>query len=205
MRDCTPSSTCPFGPSMEKYWNRLSPEERQMRLDKEALYSLVIQPSALQTATITPGNHVIDAFCGAGGSAIGFARQGKTVTAIELNQDRLAMARYNAQLFGVADKITFLQGDSLELIPRLDGDTIFLAPPWGGPEYTKRPLFTLECFSPDGDQIMNISLRCGKNVVMQLPRNFDFNEFKRLEVGVSITEDRVNGELLSYTAVVQKK
>jgi hypothetical protein len=40
---------------------------------------------------------------------------------------------------------------------------------------------------------------------MQLPRNFDFNELKRFELGVSITEDRFNGELLSYTAVVQKK
>ena len=205
MSDDTTESSCPFGLSMEKYWNRLSSEERQMKLDKEALYSLVIQPSALQTAKITPGDHVIDAFCGAGGSAIGFARRGKTVTAIELNQGRLAMARYNAELFGVADKITFIHGDSLDLIPRLEGDTIFLAPPWGGPEYTKRPLFTMECFSPNGDQVMSISLRCERNVVMQIPRNFDFNEFKRFGVGVSIIEDRVDDELLSYTAVVERK
>lgn len=173
-----------------------------MNLDVEALYSLVIQASALRTANITPGEHIVDAFCGAGGSAIGFARAGKSVTAIELNPTRLEMARRNAALFGVSDRITFIGGDSLELLPKLEGDTFFLAPPWGGPEYTKRPLFTLECFSPDGNQLMNIALRCRKHVCMQLPRNFDFNEFKRFEIGVSISEDRINGELLSYTAII---
>lgn len=57
---------CPLGPSLQKYWDRLSPQERRMQLDAEALYSLIIQPLALQTASITPGDQVIDALCKAG-------------------------------------------------------------------------------------------------------------------------------------------
>jgi trimethylguanosine synthase len=145
---------------MEKYWARLSPEEKCMRLDKEALYSLVVQPVALRTAAITPGQHVVDAFCGAGGSAIGFALAGKSVTAIEMNPERLEMARYNANLFGVSDRITFIEGDSLEILPTLDLSTVFLAPPWGGPEYTQRQLFTLDAFSPNGHGLLNLALKC---------------------------------------------
>ena len=195
-------SECPFGPSMQKYWDRLSPQEREMKLDREALYSLIIQPAALQTAARTPGEHVIDAFCGAGGSAIGFARSGKRVTAIELNRERLEMARYNAELFGVAHRITFIEGDSLVILPQLTDGTAFLAPPWGGPEYTKRPLFTLECFNPHGYELLRLALAVSKTVVMQLPRNFDLNEFKGLRADLSVFEDRFNGELLSYTATV---
>lgn len=51
---------------------------------------------------------------------------------------------------------------------------------------------------------MNLALRSADTIVMQLPRNFDFNEFKRFGVAVSISEDRVQGELLSYTAVIRK-
>ena len=159
-RKQTPQSDCPFGPAMEKYWARLSPEEKCMRLDKEALYSLVVQPVALRTAAITPGQHVVDAFCGAGGSAIGFALAGKSVTAIEMNPERLEMARYNANLFGVSDRITFIEGDSLEILPTLDLSTVFLAPPWGGPEYTQRQLFTLDAFSPNGHGLLNLALKC---------------------------------------------
>ena len=78
-----------------------------MRLDKEALYSLVVQPSALRTAAITPGDHVTDAFCGAGWSAIGFARSGKRGPANEMNLERLEVARYAAALFRGSERIVF--------------------------------------------------------------------------------------------------
>jgi len=175
-----------------------------MRLDREALYSLIIQPAALHTASLTPGDHVIDAFCGAGGSSIGFARAGKLVTAIELDPERLAMAKYNAELFGVAEKISFIHGDALELLPTLEPSTLFLSPPWGGPEYTKRPLFTLECFQPDGRDLMKLALQCAESIVMQLPKNFDFNELKQFDRDVLVSMDRYGGALLSYTAVITK-
>ena len=198
----SPPTECPFGASLQKYWDRLSSLERQMHLDEEALYSLIIQEAALAVARQTPGSHVIDAFAGAGGSAIGFARSGKRVTAIELDPTRLEMARYNARLFGVADSIEFIHGDALEILPTSPGDTVFPSPPWGGPEYTRRDLFTLSCFSPPGDRILEAVLQTKKNIVMQLPKNFDFNELRCFPGAWAVTPDIISGKLLSYTLVV---
>lgn len=197
------ASACPFGTGMQRYWNRLSPEERCMQLDVEALYSLSVQAAALQAASAIPGEHILDPFCGAGGSAIAFARSGKRVTAIELNPKRLEMARYNAELFGVSAHITFIHGDAVELIPSIRADTIFLSPPWGGPNYSQRPLFTFDCFTPDGGVLMDVASRSFSTIALQLPRNFDFNELKQFVGMVSISEDRVGDELVSYTAVLK--
>ena len=61
---------------------------------------------------------------------------------------RLALARHNAQIYGVADRIEFILSDyvsftdaylslpphSLDEAPRKI-DVVFLSPPWGGPSY----------------------------------------------------------------------
>ena len=174
-----------------------------MQLDPEALYSLVIQEAALRTASVTPGRHVVDAFCGAGGSAIGFARAGKRVTAIELNPARLEMARYNARLFGVDSQIEFLQGDALELWPTVKADSVFLSPPWGGPSYSTIDAFRLEHFTPHGVLLLEAAAQLKTDVVMQLPKNFDRRELDGRGWKVTVSEDVVEGHLLSYTAVME--
>lgn len=78
------------------------------------------------------GATVIDACCGCGGNAIGFARAGARVTAIERDAERLALARHNARAYGVSERITFVHGDALERLPSLAADLLFLDPPWGG-------------------------------------------------------------------------
>lgn len=47
------------------------------------------------------------------------------------------MARHNAAIYGVADRIEFIVGDFLTLADSLKADIIFLSPPWGGPQYLK--------------------------------------------------------------------
>ena len=44
------SELCPFGNSLQHYWDRLSPKERNMSLDEEALYSLTPQVIAAEIA-----------------------------------------------------------------------------------------------------------------------------------------------------------
>ena len=58
---------------------------------------------------------IVDAFAGVGGNAIQFALTCDRVIAIELCAQRLQIARHNAEVYGVADKIHFVQGDFLEL------------------------------------------------------------------------------------------
>ena len=60
--------------------------------------------------------NVVDVGTGAGGLALAMARQWPTaqVTAIDLSAPALAVARWNAQRHGVADRIAFRLGDLLD-------------------------------------------------------------------------------------------
>jgi trimethylguanosine synthase len=74
-----------------------------------------------------------------------------TVIALDTSPTRLALARHNAQIYGVADRIEFILSDylafaesylSLPLKPQSENshqarkiDVVFLSPPWGGPSY----------------------------------------------------------------------
>lgn len=101
------------------------------RFDDEGRFSLTPEALALALARPLRGRTVIDATCGAGGNAIGFARAGVRVTAIERDAARLALARANAALYGVADRIRFLHGDARALLPSITADLVFVDPPWG--------------------------------------------------------------------------
>ncbi len=87
---------------------------------------------------------IIDAFCGVGGNAIQFALAGCYVIAIELDPTRLEISRHNARIYGVEQRIDFICGDFLALLPGLKADVIFLAPPWGGVGYLDVAVFDLE-------------------------------------------------------------
>ena len=108
---------------------------------------------------------IVDAFCGVGGNAIqfaftcekggcvshgneAFAHFQSTVIAIDNSPVRLACARRNAEIYGVADRITFILGDwvswSRDYVKRKEAgevaaedevEVVFLSPPWGGIDY----------------------------------------------------------------------
>jgi SAM-dependent methyltransferase len=101
------------------------------QLDEEGRYSLTPEALALALGQRAAGRTVVDAGCGAGGNAIGFARAGCQVVAIERDAGRLAAARHNARLHGVEDRIRFQTGDAARLLPGLRADLLFLDPPWG--------------------------------------------------------------------------
>jgi trimethylguanosine synthase len=82
---------------------------------------------------------LVDAFAGAGGNTIAFARTGKwkRVYAIEKNPAVLQCAKHNAQVYGVADKITWFEGDCFSILKNqlkelAPYSIIFASPPWGG-------------------------------------------------------------------------
>ncbi|MEQ2304702.1 Trimethylguanosine synthase [Ameca splendens] len=73
------------------------------------------------------------------------------VLAIDIDADRLDMARHNAVVYNIVDQIDFLQGDFLQLAPTLRGDVVFLSPPWGGPDYLNADVFDIRTMmEPDG-------------------------------------------------------
>lgn len=174
-----------------------------MKLDRESLYSLSLQPIAAKVAAQLSGDSVVDAFCGAGGNSIAFALAGKRVVAIELNPERLEMAKYNAGIFGVADRITFISGDATTLLTNLKSDAVFLDMPWGGPSYSQLVEFKLENFTPDGNKILSVAFAVTEQVALKLPKNFLFPE---LDKYAYLSEpDYFNSKLVGYTAYLRLK
>src|SRR3984957_13953149 len=74
------------------------------------------------------GKRVLEIGCGIGTDTVNFARAGAHVTVIELSDASLALARQRAELFGLADRIEFHQGNAEELarhIPREEYDLVY--------------------------------------------------------------------------------
>lgn len=62
---------------------------------------------------------IVDAFAGVGGNAIQFALTCEKVIAVELCAQRLAIAKHNAEVYGVADRIQFICGDFIQVASSL--------------------------------------------------------------------------------------
>lgn len=117
------------------------------------LYSLTLTRTIAQhVAEIVPANKpvIFDVMCGVGGNTIAFALSGKwkRVYAIEKDEATLKCAQHNAEIYGVANRITWFHGDCFKLFGLDGGETtkamedlnklattygvIFASPPWGG-------------------------------------------------------------------------
>ena len=193
-----PIDICPLGSHLQHYWDRLSGREKRMEFNEEGLFSLALESVALDIAEKTPGKTVADAFCGAGGMAIGFARVGKKVVAIDNNQKRLGMAERNASLFGVGSTIDFLLGDTEDLLPTLNPDAVFLDPPWGGTDYNEKGKFNFSDFESDGAKLIELAFSVCDWVVMRVPKNFDLPELESIGREYEMEKNMFKGLLLHY-------
>lgn len=93
------------------YFDGSSPTGMLPLLDEQSWFSVTPEPIAARISHRCRANVVLDAFCGAGGNAIQFAFTCQHVIAIDIDPVKLLLARHNAEVYGVKDKITFLLGD----------------------------------------------------------------------------------------------
>lgn len=190
---------CPFGAKTQRYWDRrydlFSRFDKGIKIDKVGLYSMTPEKIALEQAETFKCKTILDGFCGVGGNAIGFARVCDKVYTIEKNKKRLEMARHNAKLYGVENKITFILGDFFREAPKIKADGIFLDPDWGGPEYKKLKKFKLSNFSPDGNKILKLSFRHFQKAALKAPDFFDFKELDKFGKKYNIQDNIINGEV----------
>lgn len=195
----------PFGPELQRYWDLrheyFARFDEGIRIDAEGLYSVMPEDAALALARASSGASVLDGFAGVGGSAIAFARAGRSVTAVELDPSRLAMARHNAAIYGVP--IDFVAGDVLELVDRVEADSVFLDPPWGGPSYSRLDRFALEHFAPDGARLLEATLPRFREVILRVPLNFDLGELDRFDTPYELRDDVSHGRLISRTVLLR--
>ncbi|KAK2095781.1 Trimethylguanosine synthase [Saguinus oedipus] len=82
---------------------------------------------------------------------LALSRSFVAMIAVDIDPVKIALARNNAEVYGIADKIEFICGDFLLLAPCLKADVVFLSPPWGGPDYATAETFDIRTMmSPDG-------------------------------------------------------
>ncbi|XP_037644358.1 trimethylguanosine synthase [Sebastes umbrosus] len=200
-------------PELAKYWAQryrlFSRFDEGIRLDREGWFSVtperIAEHIALRVEHSFPDYQlVIDAFSGVGGNAIQFALAGKRVLAIDIDPVKLDLARHNATVYGVADRMDFVQGDFLQLAPRLRGDVVFLSPPWGGPDYLTADVFDIKTMmQPDGFEIFRLAKLISDNIVYFLPRNADMDQIASLAGPggkVEVEQNFLNNKLKTVTA-----
>jgi trimethylguanosine synthase len=179
---------CPYGPEYQPFWDmryRILRRFDEARVDATALYTMVPEHLALDMAARVGGARSLDLCCGVGAMSMALARTGQQVTAVDLDAGRIEMARHNARIYGVSDRIDFRVGDvtAKETLRSLPAGihSLFLDPPWGnGPgDYLKRQQTRLADLQLAGTDLRRLveQIAC-EEVMMRLPPNFDVAIFR---------------------------
>ncbi|KAM7072171.1 trimethylguanosine synthase [Acridotheres tristis] len=199
-------------PELIKYWAQryrlFSRFDEGIKLDREGWFSVtpekIAEHIAVRVSQSFNCDIIVDAFCGVGGNAIQFALTSKRVIAIDIDPEKLRLARHNAEVYGVAEHIDFLCGDFMALAAGLRADVVFLSPPWGGPDYATADIFDIQTMiCPDGFEIFRLSKKITNNIVYFLPRNADINQVASLAGPggkVEIEQNFLNNKLKTITA-----
>ncbi|XP_075226088.1 trimethylguanosine synthase 1 [Lycorma delicatula] len=195
--------------SLMKYWHQryrlFSKYDEGIKLDAESWYSVTPEKVSEHIAERCRCDLVIDAFCGAGGNTIQLAFTCERVIAIDIDPVKIELAKNNAAVYGVADRIEFIIGDFLKLAPTLSADVVFLSPPWGGPDYTSQSSYSLDAILPPlgGKELFNVAANITDNIAFFLPRNTNTDELIRVAGSgseVEIEQDFLDRKLISLTA-----
>ncbi len=167
---------CPFGPEYQEAWNHryelFFKFDRGIQTDAVGLYSVTPEKTAQEIARRVKGKTIVDAFCGIGGNALAFAEVCTHVYTVDLDEARLAMARHNAAVYRRSN-ITFINDDIFNQMAKFKADAIFLDPPWGGPSYEEKAVFTLADFTPSGERLLDQSFCYFRSVILRVPAQFN--------------------------------
>lgn len=100
--------------------------------------------------------------------------------AIDKDPDKIWMAKRNAEIYGVDDKIEFYVGDFFSLPhDKFNVDAIFMSPPWGGPSYLNKESFSLRSMCMEnggGKHILKLAKLISPNIAIHLPKTTNIRE-----------------------------
>jgi ubiquinone/menaquinone biosynthesis C-methylase UbiE len=85
------------------------------------------------------GKKVLEIGCGIGTDTINFARHGAEVTAVDLSSKSLEVASQRARVFGLEDRVQFLQANGEQLAETLPAETYDLVYSFGVIHHTPHP------------------------------------------------------------------
>src|SRR5690349_856460 len=90
------------------------------------------------------GKKVLEIGCGIGTDTMNFARHGASVTAVDLTEKSLDVARQRAEVFGLKDRIRFIQANAEELSSSVSVEPYDLVYSFGVIHHTPRPERVIE-------------------------------------------------------------
>lgn len=85
------------------------------------------------------GKRVLEISCGIGADTMSFARAGASVTAVDLSDESLRVARRRAEAFGLQDRITFIRANAEQLSDFVPAETYDLVYSFGVIHHTPHP------------------------------------------------------------------
>ena len=141
---------------------------------------------------------VLDAFCGVGGTAIQLARHCQ-VSALDLDPVKVEYAKHNANVYGVAEKMTFLQGDFLALSSQLRADVVFLDLPRSQANGSLCEIFA----SPPLLSVIEQAQHCAPTILLYLPKEVNIDEVAELVKDSTDFECAVELEVYHHSGDVQ--
>lgn len=156
--------------------------EEGILLDHESWYSVTPQAIAEHIAGRLKCDIVVDPFAGCGGNVIQLAMVCKHVIAIDIDPEKIRMAKHNAKIYGVADKVEWIVGNSVDILPTLKADVVFLSPPWGGLDYS-RDHFRLDEMVVKGVSGVDLFAKARqvtKNIAYYLPKTTPAHDLEAL-------------------------
>lgn len=85
------------------------------------------------------GKNVLEIGCGIGTDTMNFARHGARVTAVDVSENSLQLARRRAQVYGLEDRVRFFHGDAERLSEIVPPDPYDLVYSFGVIHHTPHP------------------------------------------------------------------
>ncbi|KAE9545624.1 hypothetical protein AGLY_001167 [Aphis glycines] len=195
-------------PKLLKFWKKrymlFSKFEKGIKLDEESWYSVTPEIISTHIAERCSCYLIVDPFCGAGSNIIQFAKTCELVIAIDIDPKKIEIARHNAELYGVADRIQFIIGDFFALAPTLKADVVFLSPPWGGPDLMNLEEYKLSYIIPEKGGVkhmMSLTRKISSNIALHLPKNTNiFDCIQSAEDGfIEVQQNMLNSRYNSLT------
>lgn len=122
---------------------------------------------------------VTDATSNVGSDTIMLGKHFNKVNGIELSDEQFPVLEHNVKQYKL-DTITLHHGDSLDIIPTLEQDVIYIDAPWTGPSYKDHVSIRLYMTNKELVEIYNEYSKYCKLMIFKVPKNYDFNMFIQL-------------------------
>lgn len=140
------------------------------------------------TRVVAPAATLFNLRSPAAGSFVVAPRQARlntlnSVIAIDIDPEKIALAKNNAAVYGVADRIDFRIADVCTTLPTLHADVVFISPPWGGPQYRtqqRSSLHDMHVGERSVVQLFRAARRVSRSIALFLPRNVDRDELEQM-------------------------